>query len=191
MTLFACFVSFSVWFFNPETHPCGLWTPKNHIPDCPGGQCKPQVIPQFLHPLGCEFDICSVAWGSRAWLLSTWVILEADWVIVNAYHRKSDAFHESCLIQSSFMWVSFSERISQVLHIQSKRWGMAKAMTLFSLPWLLLMVSPFPTTCRPVVGKLYCRSPACFTNKVLLKPRHTHLVMFCLLGLSPCSSSVG
>lgn len=31
--------------FNAEKHPCGLWTPKNHIPDCPRGQYDSQYDP--------------------------------------------------------------------------------------------------------------------------------------------------
>ena len=30
--------------FNAEKHPCGVWTPKNHIPDCPRGQSDARRI---------------------------------------------------------------------------------------------------------------------------------------------------
>lgn len=77
-----------------------------------------------------SFDIYSVDWSGRDQLLekrwlSKWVILEADGVIVK---------NKCTNVQMSLAWFNcllygflFAERISQVFHIQSKRWGMTES----------------------------------------------------------------
>lgn len=110
------------------------------------------------------FEVCSVDWGRKnQWLkerwLSKWFVLAVDWVMVENC-KTSLYLSKSCLTQFSFICL-FAERISQVFHIQSKRWGMVKSneAVLSSLGSLIFRKNIVPSPYDPCIleVQLKCR----------------------------------
>lgn len=75
--------------FNAEEHPCALRTPKNHVPDFPGGQSDSQCVSEAspfprLGAVPWTFRLQLGVEGTHCWRRqrSKGRVLEADGVIV-------------------------------------------------------------------------------------------------------------